>query len=39
MFGQNISGERIDDLLVFGDTQAIVDPFADFSSPLAPTTV
>jgi hypothetical protein len=34
-----MSGERIDYLLVFGHTQGIVDPFADFSSPVAPTTV
>jgi hypothetical protein len=34
-----MSGERIDDLLVFGDTQDSVGPFADFSSTVAPTTV
>jgi hypothetical protein len=39
MFGQNMSGECIDNLLVFADTQNIVDPFADFSSLVAPTTV
>jgi hypothetical protein len=39
MFGQNMSGERIDLLLVFGDTQDIVDPFANFSSARDQTTV
>jgi hypothetical protein len=39
MLGQNMSGECIDDLLVFGDTQDIVDMFASFSSAGCQTTV
>jgi hypothetical protein len=39
IFGQNTPGERIDDLLVFGDTQDIVGMFATFSSAQDQTTV